>query len=416
MKSSDGLIKQANIMFFAGIVGGLGNFLFQIFMNRGLQPGDFAAFSSLLALFVIISVPGVTIQTVIAKQVSHYRANGDQKKIASLFLQSLGKVSLLGGVLLIIFMVASRFLTRFLKIDSQGPIIITGIALGMAFLAPVAFGTLQGLQKFVPWAVNGIASVSARLIAGIILVFFGFRVAGAMGSSIIAAVVSLGLALFSLKFLFGQDAPREKIDFMEMYRYSLPVLGALFFLALLQFVDIVLVKHFFSKTLAADYSTASVLGRTIVYLPAAVSAVMFPKVSEEKTRGGDSFPLLKQSLIYSLLLCFGAALFFFLFPKLIINIFRPAYAATVPPLLKVFGFALIPLALTTILVYYNLAVHRMKFIYGLGGGVMLHIILLSRFHATLPQVILVLGISGTFIFILVSAFGWSRKSKEKRSC
>jgi len=237
-------------MFCAGVIGGLGNFLFQIFMNRGLQPEDFAAFSSLLALFVIVSVPGATIQTVIAKQISHYRAKGDHEKIAALFLQSLSRVALLGGLLLIIFMAASRFLTRFLNIDSQGPIIITGIALGTAFLVPVAFGTLQGLQKFTAWAVNGIASVLVRLIAGILLVFFGFRVAGAMGSSIIAAAVSLGLVLLPLKFLFGQGHHQEKIDFPEMYRYSLPVLGAIFFLSLLQFVDIVLVKHFFSKSLA----------------------------------------------------------------------------------------------------------------------------------------------------------------------
>jgi len=412
MKSSDGLIRQANIMFIAGIIGGLGNFLFQIFMNRGLNPEDFAAFSSLLALFVIVSVPGATIQTVIAKQVSQYRAKGDYGKIAALFLRSLGRVALLGALLLIIFMAASRFLTGFLNIGSQGPIIITGIALGTAFLAPVAFGTLQGLQKFVPWAVNQIASVSTRLIAGIILVFFGFRVAGSMGSSIIAAAVSLGLALFSLKFLFGQDDPQEEIDFIKMYRYSLPVLGAIFFLSLLQFVDIVLVKHFFSSSLAADYSTASVLGRTVIYLPTAVSVVMFPKASEEKARGRNPFSLLRKSLIYSFLLCLGVALFFFLFPKLIINIFRPAYSVAVPPLLKVFGFALIPLALITIVVFYNLAVHQMKFIYGLAGGVVLHVFLLSRFHATLLQVILILGLSGTFILILISLLSRWGESKN----
>ena len=399
-------------MFLAGVVGGLGNFLFQIFMNRGLQPGDFATFYSLLGLFMIVSVPGTTIQTVVAKQVSQYRAKGDSKRIAAIFLQSLGRVALLGGLLLFIFMASSRYLTKFLNINSEGPIIITGIALGVAFLTPVAFGTLQGLQKFVPWAVNGIASVSARLIVGILLVHFGFRVVGAMGSSIIAAAVSLGLALFSLKFLFGRGDLQGKIDFLEMYRYSLPVLGAIFFLSLLQFADIVLVKHFFSESLAADYSTASILGRTIIYLPGAVSAVMFPKASEEKALGNDSIHLLRKSLAYSFLLCLGASLFFFLFPELIINIFRPAYSATVPPLLKVFGFALIPLALITVLVYYNLAVHRMKFIYGLAGGVVLHILLLSKFHATLLQVILILGISGTFIFVLISATGRRGESKK----
>ena len=53
--------------------------------------------------------------------------------------------------------------------------------------------------------------------------------------------------------------------------------------------------------------------------------------------------------------------------------------------------------------YYNLALHRMRFIYSLVAGSLFHIILLSIFRDTLPQVILVLGMSGTFILALIAA-------------
>lgn len=276
-----------------------------------------------------------------------------------------------------------------------------------AFLCPVAFGTLQGLQKFTAWAINGILSISVRLISGILLVFLGLRVTGAMGSSIFAAAVAFGLALIPLKFLFSQGNPQRnpesRIDLVQMYKYSFPVLISVFFLSILSFVDILLVKHFFSKSLAADYSTASILGRTIIYLPGVMSMVMFPKVSEAMAKGEKTNLLLRKSIIYSLFLCLVASLVLFSFPGFIVGIFRPAYSVTVPPLLKAFGFALIPLAMVSILVYYNLALHRMRFIYVLVAGSLFHIILLSIFRASLLQVIFILGLSGTFILALIAA-------------
>ncbi len=402
MKSQDNLIKHTNIIIVATVVTGLLNFLYQILMNRGLRGEDFADFYALLALFVILSVPGMTIQTVVAKRISQLRAKDDYAGIAGIFSGSLRRILALGVISLFLFILVSGYLRDFLDISSKLPVIVTGIALFSVLLVPVGYGTLQGLQKFTSLGTNLILSTLARVGSGVLLVSLGFRVSGAMGSSVIFAILAFGLALISLKPLFRESPTGEKIDFLRMYKYSFPVLLAFFLLSLLSFVDILLVKHFFKQG-AADYSTASVIGRAIIYFPLAVSMVMFPKVAEAEAKGENPSRILGRSLIYSTLLSLGVSLIFFSFPELIIRVFRREYLNTVPPLLKGFGFALIPFGLITIIIYYNLAIHRMKFLYALTGGTILHIILLSLFHATLLQVILVMGLSGTLILGMIFA-------------
>jgi uncharacterized membrane protein len=65
--------------------------------------------------------------------------------------------------------------------------------------------------------------------------------------------------------------------------------------------------------------------------------------------------------------------------------------------LRVFGIAMSPFALINILIYYNLACHKIKFLYFLLGGVFLQVTLLIIFHASFSQVILILGLSGLLI-------------------
>ena len=402
MKSRDSLIKQANIMMVAAVVTGFFNFLYQILMNRGLRKEDFADFYVLLGVFVILSVPSMTIQTVIAKRISQLRAKDDYAGMTRIFSGSLRRILILGTISLVLFVLVSSYLRDFLDIGSKLPVIVMGVALLFALLVPVGYGALQGLQKFTSLGLNLILSTLVRVGSGVLLVSLGFKVSGAIGSSIIFAIFAFGLALISLQPLFRQSPAGEKIDFLQMYRYSFPVLLAFFLLTLLSFVDMLLVNHFLKEG-AADYSTASVLGRAIIYIPMAISMVMFPKVAEAEAKGENPSRLLGKSLLYSILLCLVASLFFFSFPKLIIRIFRPEYLSTAPPLLKGFGFALMPFGLIGILVYYNLAIHRMKFLYALTGGTILHIILLSLFHATLLQVILVLGLSGTIILGMMLA-------------
>ena len=115
-----------------------------------------------------------------------------------------------------------------------------------------------------------------------------------------------------------------------------------------------------------------------------------------------------------LLLIFGIFVCL-LFPKFILVVLvkkkdlTPLAFSTIIPLLRLFGIAMGPFALTNILIYYNLARHRVKFLYFLIGGTFLQIVLLSVFHASLLQVVFILGLSGfvilAFLFLLTYKTG-----------
>ena len=60
-------LKEGSILLFATVLGGFLNYLFNIFIGRMLTPSEYSVVVSLFSVFVIISVPIGTIQTVVAK-------------------------------------------------------------------------------------------------------------------------------------------------------------------------------------------------------------------------------------------------------------------------------------------------------------------------------------------------------------
>jgi len=60
-------LKEGGILLFATVLGGFLNYLFNIFIGRMLTPSEYSVVVSLFSVFVIISVPIGTIQTVVAK-------------------------------------------------------------------------------------------------------------------------------------------------------------------------------------------------------------------------------------------------------------------------------------------------------------------------------------------------------------
>jgi len=122
-----------------------------------------------------------------------------------------------------------------------------------------------------------------------------------------------------------------------------------------------LVPRFFSPNDAAVWVSASLLGRITFYMPLALAVSMFPKVSKLTTEGKSSLQLLKTTLKYSFAICLAAATFIFMFSDAIVGwLLKSSYSLQVPALLRVFTFALIPYALITVLIYYNIAAHRIK--------------------------------------------------------
>ena len=157
------------------------------------------------------------------------------------------------------------------------------------------------------------------------------------------------------------------------------------------------------------------MGRITFYLPLALAVSMFPKVSKLTSEGKSSLELLKTTLKYSFALCLAAATFIFIFSNAIVGwLLKSSYSLQVPGLLKVFTFALIPYALITTLIYYNIAVHRIKVLWVLLAGSIMHLLLLNNFRNSLTEVVYTLAVSGTIVCAALFVFTFFQENRLKK--
>ena len=410
------LIKHSGLMFTATIVGGLFNFLLQIVANNFLTENDFSFMYSLFTLSMIFGVLGISVLTMISKEISAYRASNEQAKIAYLLVHTLIKISLMVAIVFVIFLpFAGKIASILNRPNASVAVIFTGLLMCLSVIVPVGYGALQGLEKFNQWSLSMIIFSFIRLATGVTLIYLGYNVTGAIIASVIAYVISFIIILYWLRdIIFGEEKAVQE-NLIAYYKTSWWITAAFLFNYIICFIDILIVQHYFSGNDAALYSSASLLGRATFYLPWALAASMFPKVSKLVVEGKSSIGLLKTTLKYSFALCLAAATCIFVFSSLIVGwVLKGSYGAQVPGLLKIFTFALIPYALITILIYYNIAVHRIKVLWVLLAGSIMHLLLLNNFRNSLTEVVYTLAVSGIIICAAHFVYTFSQENRLRK--
>lgn len=408
MRDKDHLIKHGTIMLLATVFSGIFNYGYHILMVRMLGPEDYGILFSLVALFMIISLPAGTIQTIIAKYISAFRAQNQLGKISYILFRSLKKVSVYCGILLVIYLLCSRLLADYLKIPTIIPVIIVGPILFFGILFPIGFGAFQGLERFTQIGCIQVLSAFLRISLAFLLVFLGLGVNGALLGSLLAAFAMIGLAFWALRNVWGFKPYDKDIGKSEIYKYFVPVSIAYVCFGFITYIDAIIVKHYFIPLEAGYYSTVSMLGKAFLFPPMAFAGAMFPKVSAKYELGRHTGHLLKKTILYSSVVAIVGIILCISFPHLIVRIvmkpedITPCAMATIIPLLRLVGFAVTPYGLTCIIINYHLARHQYSFLVLFILGALLQITFLSLFHQSLIQVLIILLIAG--VFILISGF------------
>jgi O-antigen/teichoic acid export membrane protein len=268
----------------------------------------------------------------------------------------------------------------------------------------VPWGGLQGLQKFGLLTLNLIINSGLKLVLGILFVFLGFGLWGAIGAVAASYIITTTLALF----LVGASLLREKrvssqevglkkplsSNFSEVYRYSFSAGLVLLCFMVLTNIDLILVKHFFTPIEAGYYSIAQMVGKIILVLPIPVVTVMFPKLSSSEGRGEGIPSTLGKSLRIALFLCGGSILFCMLFPSAIVRILSGKVYLECTPLIGMFSVNMALFSMTLILLYYHLSTPKRWFLYPLFFFTLAEIGLMILFHGTLDQILMIVGIVG----------------------
>ncbi len=383
------LLKSGAAVMAGSMAGNISNYLFQFIMSRNLSIEDYGAMNSVFSMLVIVAIPATAVMLVTAKYISSYRAKGDFLRISSLYRNSLVKMSLAGALAFLPFAAFGGQISAYLKIGSNLPVMLAGISVLFTFAFTVNLGMLQGLKRFYLLGAGlGLTGV-VKLAAGALSLPLGLGLNGAIGAVAFATLAVFVITAIPLLGHLKKNRAEVRKETKEIALYALPVLfSALAFTAITN-IDMIIVRHLFTSEEAGLYAAASVLGKTVLFLPSAFVLALFPAVAESHTLNKDAFAILDKGLLFTALLSMAGVMAFTFFPELAIKTLFGARFIAAAPLLKLYGIAMAFMAVISVLISFNLARNRTGFIYSLVAASIALFGLIHMVHGGLQGVMLV---------------------------
>jgi len=289
----------------------LSNFGYNIAVAHLLGPGDFGHAAAAVTLLMLASCINLAFQLVTAKLIARNQDGGRATAYRALRLQSWG----VGVTLSLVLLVLSGSISAYLRLPT--PHIIQVLALGMLFYIPLGVrrGGMQGTCRFFLLASNLSLEAVVKLVAA--FVFIVYLNAGVMG-----AVGAIALSVCAAYFMPG-GAPdlRDEPGPGRMASFSEGMQAIIFFVGqvIINNVDILMVKHYFTAPEAGLYAAVALVGRLLYFATWSVTSAMFPVAAgvrvEKESRKTIIVPL---SFIVGLSAVFVSVLA--AFPHLIIRI------------------------------------------------------------------------------------------------
>ena len=393
-------------MFLGTIGGGLLAYVYQVLMGRMLSTPDYGLFSAVMALFAVLSAPLATLLLVIGRRVSQYRAVGQSGSIRHFFQSITMQTAVATVAIVLVGLAFAPQLQAYLKAATANPVYLLGPLLFFSALTIVNDGFLQGLQLFSWLSASGAMRVLLRIVFSVLFVWAGQGVGGAIGGTIVAALAGWLVTLWPLRapLASGKGQPFERAHLS--FRPVLPVLIAnTAFAAMTQF-DMVMVNYYFPPHEAGLYAAASVLGKAVMYLPGGIAMALFPMVAENQARERSSAHLLVQAVGLTAALCTVGALFYLLLGEWMVRLLYGESYEGAGRVLRVFGFAILPMALVMVAEYFLIAKGRVLFAYLFLVSTPLQLLAIHLWHDSLLSVVLIVGVSGALLAAVGYWFLW----------
>lgn len=396
----DNFTKSIVVVFIGISCANFLNLIFQLLLAHKLNPSDFAAFNSLLSILMLFSTPVGTINIALVKYISQFNASNNIGLLKNLLSVALRKCLMLAFATFGIFFLIAPYLTNKLKIPSITNAYLLAGLLAISWLLPLFTGGLQGLELFKWFSISMVSGSILKVAIVLIFLQIGLGISAGLWSLFISSVVGMIIAFFALKrFISFEDRPIQSPDFKELLAYLFPVAASsLCFMGLVS-IDMVLVKYYFNADDAGFYSLSQMIGKIFLFLPAAISLVMFPRTSGLSSRNMDTLATLKKSLFYASMLCLSAIIAYNLFPAFTLKVLTgKAYPESIL-LGRLFALSMAFFSLIYILMSYFLSIKDMRFLKYLAIFISLEVAGIVLFHRNIIQIQIVLCVVSILLFV-----------------
>jgi O-antigen/teichoic acid export membrane protein len=389
----------------SGMVSAI-NFGYNVAVARLLGPSDFGQAAASVTLLMLVSAITLAFQLVCAKFIAKNEDDGAKSAVYSTLMRRSWYVGVGLGSLL---MLCSAPVARYLNMPS--PRLVLLLALGVAFYIPLGVkrGGLQGICSFRKLTLNFVLEAGVKFLGAILLIEAGFGVQGAVGAIAASVVVA-----FFLPFTPSELDQPWKGGLPASFREGIQAIVFFVGQVVINNVDIILVKHFFSDAEAGLYAAIALVGRVLYFFSWSVMSAMFPISAQAKQKEENSSVLVVPLLlVLAISVIFASALG--AFPDVVLRtVFGAGFQAAgrgLNSLLMLYAAATGAYSLAVVLMAYEMSrkLANSGWIQLAFSGAI--IIGITAFHSTLRQVILVQLVLMVALFIVASVPFFRHKGK-----
>jgi O-antigen/teichoic acid export membrane protein len=354
---------------------------FVVVFARILGDDGYGSLGSLLSLFLILYVPGQALQVAVAREVSARVAKGDPDPGGGV-RRWLERLLVVTVVVTIVSIFARDALAAMIAVEDY-PWAAAAAPVGACIwmILSVERGAMQAFARYDAVGLSLIGQEMLRLVGAVVLVAVGLDVTGAFFGSMVGFIfVAIALALPLQRELEKAHravpgAVHEERRLRDLFGRSWAPLLALAGIAVVQNVDVIVVKHRFSEETASDWTAAAVAGKGVMWVAIGLGFWLVPEAAKRVHSGTDPRGALERATAGVLLIGVPALLVYAVAGETILDIvFKLTGAADALPWLAL-GFTF--LACTYLAIQYLLALHRSRFLWALGLAAVVQPILLG---------------------------------------
>jgi O-antigen/teichoic acid export membrane protein len=402
-------IKAGTIVFVGIGIANLANYAFHLLTARYLGPSAYGDVATLSAIGNVLTLPLIGVQFFVARHVASRLSAGKTINDRNYVSGFASTMLLVGGAIAVVLLACLPAIRSAVSVHSVAAVAYTVLLVVPSFLAPVLLGAIQGSQRFIVLATA--MAVPPVLRIGLVgaALHGGLGVAGAMGATLVTAVVAVGIPIIALRHaLLATTSWRPTLPRREV-RALLPVVAGMLAITCLSTDDLVAAKVALGAHEAGLYGAASLIGRLILYVPVAIVTVLIPKVSARVSSDRRTEELGTQSFVVTALFCIGVSLVYVAVPTLIVRIAYGTKYDGSARLLWMFAVAMTLYALLNVLLAYRLGHQETATSWVLLGAVVIQAVAFAAFHSSARE-LLTVSIATGAVALVVAIYGPSERS------
>jgi O-antigen/teichoic acid export membrane protein len=369
-------------------------YLFNVACIRYLGSRVYGDVAAVLALAALVALPLGSLQILLAREVAQVPI----LQVGGLLRRWTFRAALASLAALALGIALLAPLQDALSIESRAVLAIGMVGVVFAVLGAVLFGVLQGVLRFGSLAlVYGLGGL-AKPILVVPALLLGFGAVGALTVNTIAAVLAILIAVWALRDLWSRGAGGEAPPH-DARQMAIMLVGSLAFASLTN-ADILLANYYLDDASAGVYAAAALVGKAVLFLPAAVVTVLLPKAAGREAVGRTSQGILMASAAVTLALTLAATGVLALVPEqTLVWAFGGEFRESTE-LLGWFGLAMTAAALVNVYLSVYFAQRDARFPLVVLAAAVAQVVGVSLFHESpLAIVIVTLACAGSVLLL-----------------